>query len=153
DHERIYSAFLPTPVFCPLCRARRFTLDTPCQSCQRHEKARYTPSFPLERFRSATCSVCHTRRRDEYYKGKGEPVSKEERARRFRRAQRVVEKALLGRIREEKLKGHWFKARERWEQGGLYYKEGFEEGVGYTNPREGIQGSSTGVRESLIEGS
>jgi hypothetical protein len=136
DHERIYSTFLPTPVFCPLYRARRFTLDTPCQSCQRYEKARHTPSFPLERFRcskcksfwpitdypldqsnfrAATCSVCHTRRRDEYCKGKGEPVSKEGRAWRFARAQRVVEKALQGRIREEKLKGHWLKSRERWE--------------------------------------
>jgi hypothetical protein len=178
DHERIYSAFLPTPVFCPLCRARRFTLDTACQSCQRHDKARHTPSFPLERFRcskcksfrpitdypldqsnfrAATCSICHTRRRDEYCEGKGEPVSKEGRARRFRRAQRVVEKALRGRIREEKLKGHWLKARERWEQGESYYKEAFKEGVyregpyrqwvGYTDPRE----SSTGVGESLRE--
>jgi hypothetical protein len=180
DHERIYSAFLPTPIFCPLCRARRFTLDAPCQSCQRHEKARQNPSFPLERFRcskcksfrpitdypldrqsnfrAATCSVCHARRRDEYCEGKGEPVSKEGRARRFRRAQRVVEKALQGRIREERLKGHWLKARERWVQGESYYRKGFEEGVyregpyrqwaGYTDPR-----GSTGVGESLREGS
>jgi hypothetical protein len=58
-------------------------------------------------------------------------------------------------MREEKLKGHWLKARERWEQGGSYYKEGFEEGVyrdglyqlwtGYTDLRE----SSTGMGESL----
>ncbi|KAH8775016.1 hypothetical protein F5882DRAFT_164682 [Hyaloscypha sp. PMI_1271] len=189
DHERIYSAFLPIPVFCPLCRARRFTLDVPCQSCQRHEEARHTPSFPLERFRcskcksfrpitdypldqsnfrAATCSVCHARRRDEYCEGKGEPVSKEGRVRRFRRAQRVVEKALQGRIREEKLKGHWLKARERWERGeltegwgatreqieswrkgGEYCEGPYRQWVGYTDPRE----SSTGVGEGLREGS
>ena len=185
DHERIYSTFLPTPIFCPLCRARRFTLDTPCQSCQRHEKARQNPSFPLERFRcskcksfrlitnypldqqsnfrAATCSVCHTRRRDEYREGKGEPVSKEGRARRFRRAQRVVEKALQGRIREEKLKGHWLKARERWEQGeltegwgatrrqieswrkgGEYCEGPYRQWVGYTVPRESLREGSQG---------
>jgi hypothetical protein len=194
DHERIYSAFLPTPVFCPLCRARRFTLDTPCQSCQRHEKARQNPSFPLERFRcsrcksfrpitdypldrqsnfrAATCSVCHARRRDEYYEGKGEPVSKEGRARRFTRAQRIVEKALRGRIREEKLKGHWLKARERWERGeltegwgatrkqikswqkGEEYCEGpYRQWVGYTDPRESSTGVGESLRESLVEGS
>ena len=32
--KHIYSTFLPMPVFCPLCRARRSTLDTPCWSCQ-----------------------------------------------------------------------------------------------------------------------
>jgi hypothetical protein len=70
-------------------------------------------------------------------------------------------------MREEKLKGHWLKARQRWEQGeltegwgvtreqikswqkGEEYCEGpYRQWVGYTYPRE----SSTGVGESLREG-
>jgi hypothetical protein len=124
-------------------------------------------------FRAATCSVCHARRRDEYCEGKGEPVSKEGRVRRFRRAQRVVEKALQGRIREEKLKGHWLKSRERWERGeltegwgvtremieswrkgGKYCEGPYRQWVGYTDPREGSTGVREGLRaeESLAEG-
>jgi hypothetical protein len=67
-------------------------------------------------------------------------------------------------MREEKLKGHWLKARERWERGeltegwgaigkqieswqkGEEYCEGpYRQWVGYTVPRE----SSTGVGEGL----
>ena len=62
-----------------------------------------------------SCSVCLSRLRDSYPK----PVSQEVRARRFRQAQRIVERALRVRRREEKLKGHWLKARERWERGEL----------------------------------
>jgi hypothetical protein len=70
-------------------------------------------------------------------------------------------------MREEKLKGLWLKARQRWEQGeltegwgvtreqieswqkGEEYCEGpYRQWVGYTYPRE----SSTGVGESLREG-
>lgn len=97
---------LPLPVFCPIYDTRQFTLDPPCPDYERREKAR-DASFPLERFkyskckclrpitdypldsrdfRAATCSACHARRRDEYLEQKGEPVSKEGRARRFRRA-------------------------------------------------------------------
>jgi len=74
-------------------------------------------------------SACLSRLRDSYLERRGKPVSQEGRARRFRQAQRTVGRALRVRIREEKLKGHWLKARERWEQGGSYYKEGFKEGV------------------------
>jgi hypothetical protein len=83
--------FLLIPVFCPNYNARRFTLDTPCLSCQRHNQAR-NPSLPLERFRcskcrcfrpitdyplgqddfrAATCSIWDVRRRDEYREQKG----------------------------------------------------------------------------------
>jgi hypothetical protein len=137
DHEYDFNFLdsLPLPVFCPTCRARRFTLDTPCPSCKRRENTR-NASFPLERFRcskckcfrpitdypldlrdfrAATCSACHVQRRDSYREQKGEPVSKEGRARRFKRAQRVVEKALRARIRKEEARERAVKAQEREE--------------------------------------
>jgi hypothetical protein len=116
-----------------------------CSMCKR---IRPILDFTLDRnnVRAYTCFVCHERRRDSYRERTGEPISKEGRVRRFKQAQRIVEKALRARIRGERLKGHWLKAREQWERGELDYEEGFEEGVyrvgpyrqwvGYTDPRE-----------------
>ncbi|KAH8790730.1 hypothetical protein BGZ57DRAFT_1000863 [Hyaloscypha finlandica] len=86
-------------------------------------------------------------------------------------AQRIVERALRVRIRGEKLKGHWLKARERWERGeltegwgatrkqieswqkGEEYCEGpYRQWVGYTDPRESSTGVGEGLRESLTKG-
>jgi hypothetical protein len=136
-----------------------------CSTCKR---IRPVHDFPLDRnnIRMLSCSACLSRLRDSYRERKGKPVSREGRARRFRQAQRTVERALRVRIREEKLKRHWLRARERWEQGeltegwgitrrqieswqrGEEYCEGpYRQWVGYTDPRE----SSTGVGESLPE--
>ena len=89
-----------------------------CSMCKR---IRPIIDFPLNwnSVQAYTCSACHVRRRDSDRERKGKPVSQEGRARQFRQAPRTVERALRVRIREEKLKGHWLKARERWEQGEL----------------------------------
>ena len=47
---------------------------------------------------------------------KGKLVSKEGRARRFARAQRIVKKALRVRLREEKRKQWWLERKRLWEQ-------------------------------------
>jgi len=121
-----------------------------CPTCKR---IRPVADFPLDRNnrRTATCTTCLARLRDFYRERKGEPVSKERRVRRFKRAQRVVEKALQARIRGEKTKKWWLEARKRWEQGdqgfvqrdirsfqkGEEYCEGpYRQWVGYTDPRE-----------------
>ncbi len=163
---------LPLPVFCPTCRARRFTLDTPCPSCQRREEVRRA-SFPLERFqcsrckcfrpitdfpldkrdfRATTCSICHTRRRDDYLKQKGEPVSKDGRIWQFKRAQRVVEKALKKRIQREEVWAWAAKALEReewWQQKGQeLWKEAIQRGegsIGSTGPPEAQEGFAGGT--------
>ena len=172
--------------------ARRFTLDTPCPSYKRREKARHDSFFPLEQFRcsrfrpitdypldlrdfrAATCSACHTCRRDGYLEQKGQPVSQEGRARRFKQAQRTVEKALQARIRAEKRKARWLDVREQWEQGeltegwrvtrgdiesfrkGKEYREGlYRQWAGYTDPREsstGVGEGSTGPQEESWKG-
>ena len=167
---------------CPLVRSHT---ENPCELCQAKFQARQNPSLPLERFRyskckcfrpitdyplrdddyrASTCRACHERDSDTYRERKGEPVSKEGRARRFRQAQRVIERALRARIRGERLKGHWRKAREQWERGeliegwvtraeiksfeeGVYRKGPYRQWVGYTDPREEGEGS-TGVVES-----
>jgi hypothetical protein len=79
--------------------------------------------FPLDRtsLRAFTCSACHVRRRDSYREQKGEPVSKDGRARQFVRARRVVEKALRVRIRKEEARERAVKVQERkewWERTG-----------------------------------
>ena len=160
---------------CPL--AHLHTIESPCKLCQAKHKARQNPSLPLERFRCSkckcfrpitdyplqddnyrafTCRICHERDRDSYRERKGE-LTKERRAWRFTRAQRVVEKALHARIRGEKTKKWWLEARKRWEQGdrgfvqwqiesfqkGEEYCEGpYRQWVGYTDPREGSIGVS-----------
>ncbi|KAH8775822.1 hypothetical protein BGZ57DRAFT_1004729 [Hyaloscypha finlandica] len=175
DHEYDFNFLnsLPTPVFCLACHARRFTLDTPCPRCKRSEEAR-NPSLPLERFRcskckcfrpitdypldsrdfrAATCSACHTRRRDSYREQRGMPVSQEGRVRRFKRAQRVVEKALRTRIRREEVRERAVKAQEReewWERTGQeLWREAIQKGE---DPR--IQGweEAARAREGLREG-
>jgi hypothetical protein len=113
-----------------------------------------------------SCSACLARLRDLYREQKGEPILKEGRARRFARAQRVVEKALKKRIRREEAKERALKARERdewWERKGReLWKEaickgedpriqGWEEATraseSWEGPREGRE-SSIGASEN-----
>jgi hypothetical protein len=135
---------------CPLARLHT---GSPCKLCQARYKARQNPSLPLERFRcsackcfrpitdyplrddnfrASTCRTCHERDRDSYRERKGEPVSKEGRARRFARAQRVVERALKKRIRREEARERALKVKERgewWEHKGQeLWKEAIRKG-------------------------
>jgi hypothetical protein len=129
-------------------------------------------------FRAATCSTCHTRRRDEYLEQKGEPVSQARRARQLTKARQVVKKALQARIQGEKRKEQWLDTRKRWEQGEFiqatqgdimsfqkgpeYYEGPYRQWVGYSDPWEvsisasdawdGLQGESE-AREGLQRGS
>jgi hypothetical protein len=115
---------VPSYTECPTCQRPRITLNlnTPCQQClARQDVRRHIPSLPLERFRCSKCKcfrpiqdyplkdgfrtlsyrACHVQRRDQYREQKGEEISQEGRARRFTRAQRVVEKALKAQLRKE----------------------------------------------------
>jgi hypothetical protein len=162
---------------CPLARLHA---ERPCKLCQAQLQARQNPSLSLERFRcskckrfrpitdyplrdddfrASTCRTCHEKDRDSYRERKGEPVSKEGRVRRFAQAQRVVERALRARIREERIKRNWLEARERWERGelagvndsfeeGVYRKGPYRQWVGYTDPREEGWEGVTGAGEA-----
>jgi hypothetical protein len=158
---------LTSESLCVRCEERRQipwsarTVDR-CSMCKR---IRPVTDFPLDRNhnRALTCTACHARRCDSYREEKGELISREGRARRFTRAQRVVEKALRARIREEKRKERWLETREQWARGeltegwgitraqiesfkrGEEYREGpYRQWGGYTDPREEGPGEGEG---------
>ena len=123
---------------CSTCKRKRLTTDF----CYDHDGE----------YRYASCNACLARADETYRERKGEPVSQATRARRWKRAGRVVEKALRARVRQERRKKEWIETRERWKQGklpgllpeqvesfrrGEEYCEGpYRQWVGYTDPRE-----------------
>lgn len=74
-------------------------------------------SYDRNNIRTLSCSACLARLRDSYREQKGEPVSKEGRARRFKRAQRVVERALRARLQTERIRKTYREAKREWEEG------------------------------------
>ena len=163
---------VPSYTECPTCQRPRITLnpDTPCQQClARQDVRRHIPSLPPERFRCSkckcfrliqdypfkdsfralSCCACHVQRRDQYREQKGEEISQEGRARRFTRAQRVVEKALKARLRKEQAIDRRERQREQgqkfWEPQAVqeYWQreqESRERRERYQEGREGPQG-------------
>ena len=112
-----YPVTMPTycPCYCESCQTCLQPLfpkvSSICQRCEERERIpwadqtrdrcstckriRPVADFPLHRNgRTSSCAACLTRLRDVYRERKGEPVSKERRVRRFKQAQRVVEKDL-----------------------------------------------------------
>ena len=88
------------PLFSSICqrckeRERIPWADQTRDRCSTCKRIRPVADFPLHRNgRTSSCAACLTRLRDVYRERKGEPVSKERRVRRFKQAQRVVEKDL-----------------------------------------------------------
>ncbi|PVH89881.1 hypothetical protein DL98DRAFT_7230 [Cadophora sp. DSE1049] len=99
------------------------TCPVRCLTCKRF---RPVTDFPLDRYqyrtldqkpsdyRTVTCGPCLSRLREVYQERKGVIPSRERRARRFKQAQQVVEKAISNRLQFEKVKGGRLRQEEHW---------------------------------------
>ncbi|KAH9207854.1 hypothetical protein DL95DRAFT_395671 [Leptodontidium sp. 2 PMI_412] len=126
-----------------------------CLSCK---QIRPVSDFLIDRLnqRTATCLLCHNRKQDYYREKKGLPLSAEGRARQFKRAQRVVNRALRNRLRLEKQKTRWHKGfygSPTWNRGPYRQWEGYteprEEGYTDLDPQEGQEDPQEGQEDPL----
>ncbi|KAH6698455.1 hypothetical protein BKA61DRAFT_583282 [Leptodontidium sp. MPI-SDFR-AT-0119] len=126
-----------------------------CLSCK---QIRPVSDFLIDRLnqRTATCLLCHNRKQDYYREKKGLPLSAEGRARQFKRAQRVVDRALRNRLRLEKQKTRWHKGfygSPTWNRGPYRQWEGYteprEEGYTDLDPQEGQEDPQEGQEDPL----